>query len=50
MTFFCLFHLPFIGLAGGMPTLPRGPVPLDSYRVSYVSDFVKHFLTFFIFF
>ena len=38
-----------------MPTVSRGPVPLDKYRVSYPIDFVKYFfglfylfLTFFI--
>ena len=52
--FFAFFHLPFIGLAGGMPTVSRGPVPLDSYRVSHINGFVKYFfrlfLTFFDFF
>lgn len=45
--FLSFFHLPFIGLAGGMPTVSRGPVPLDSYRVSYLTDFVKYFFGFF---
>lgn len=26
-----------------MPTVSRGPVPLDKYRVSHLTNFVKHF-------
>ena len=52
--FLPLFHLPFKGPVGGMPTLSRGPVPLDSYRVSQINDLVKNFFwlfwTFFDFF
>ena len=33
-----------------MPTLSRGPVPLDSYRVSYLTGFVKYFFGFFVLF
>ena len=45
--FFVFFHLPFIGLVGGMPTVSRGPVPLNSYRVSQINDLVKYFFGFF---
>ena len=45
--FSSFIYLPFKGLAGGMPTLSRGPVPLDSYRVSHITGFVKHFFDFF---
>lgn len=30
-----------------MPTLSREPVPLDSYRVSQTTGFVKYFFGFF---
>lgn len=37
-----------------MPTVSRGPVPLDSYRLSQITDLVKYFfglfLSFFNFF
>ena len=52
--FSSLFYPPFRGPVGGMPTVSREPVPLDSYRVSHITDLVKHFFglfwTFFNFF
>lgn len=48
--FFYLSYLLFTGLAGGMPAVSRGPVPLDSYRVSHITDFVKYFFYFFLLF
>lgn len=47
LSFFIFFHLPFKGLVGGMPTMSRGTVPLDKYRVSYLTGFVKYFFGFF---
>ena len=48
--FSSLFYPPFRGLAGGMPTMSRGTVPLDRYRVSHITDLVKHFFGFFLLF
>ena len=47
---FFAFYLPFSGLVGGMPTVSRGPVPRDRYRVSYLTGFVKYFFYFFLLF
>lgn len=46
--FLSFFYPPLRGLAGGMPAMSRGPVPLDSYRVSHPTDFVKHFFGLFL--
>ena len=42
-SFFIFLHLPFSGLVGGMPTVSRGPLPRDRYRVSHLTGFVKYF-------
>lgn len=44
---FLSFTYLFIGLVGGMLTLSRGPVPLDSYRASQTTGFVKYFFRLF---